>query len=129
MQLATGATLDLNGASQQIASLNDYVSGSQGTVTNGAAVPATLTLAPSGGTAIFSGSISDGSGGVSLVINGNGTQILAGLNTYSGATMISSGTLQVGNGGASGSLGTGAITNNAVLAFNRGDSATLGRRR
>jgi autotransporter-associated beta strand protein len=43
---------------------------------------------------------------------------LAGANTYSGGTLISAGTLQVGNGGATGSL-TGAITNNAALAYNR----------
>ena len=97
VQIASGATLDLNGASQQVASLNDYVSGSQGTVTNSAAVPATLTLAPTGGTATFSGSIGDGSGGVSLAINGSGTQVLKGANTFSGATTVSAGTLNLSN--------------------------------
>ena len=36
VSIASGATLDLNGANQQVASLNDYVAGSQGTVTNSA---------------------------------------------------------------------------------------------
>ena len=126
VQLASGAALDLNGESQQILSLNDYVSGSQGMVTNGAATPATLMLAPSGGTAIFSGSIGDGSGGVSLTINGNGTQVLAGSNTYSGATTISAGTLQVGNGGGGASIGsTSGVLNNASLVFNHNDGVTF----
>ena len=124
VQIASGATLDLNGASQQVASLNDYVSGSQGAVTNTAATPATLTLAPSGGTAIFSGSIGDGSGGVSLVLNGNGTQILAGSNTYSGATTISAGTLQIGNGGSGEYLASPTISNSGALVFNHADTLT-----
>jgi autotransporter-associated beta strand protein len=96
VQLATGAALDLNGGFEQIASLNDYVPGSsQGTVTNGAATSATLMLSPSGGTATFSGAIQDGTGQVSLVMNGAGTQILAGSNTYTGATTITAGTLQL----------------------------------
>src|SRR5439155_21094309 len=45
-------------------------------------------------------------------------------NTYSGVTLVNAGTLQVGNSGAVGSLGTGNVTNNADLAFNRSDLAT-----
>lgn len=45
-------------------------------------------------------------------------------NNLSGPTTISGGTLQVGNGASSGSLGSGAVTNNATLSFNRTD-ATL----
>jgi len=52
---------------------------------------------------------------------GANTLILTGSNSY-GATTISQGVLQVGNGGASGSLGTGAVTNNANLTFNRTDN-------
>ena len=123
VQIAAGATLDLNGFSQQVGSLNDCVPGSQGMVTNGAATPATLTLAPSGGTATFSGSIGDGNGGVSLVINGAGVQVLAGSNTYSGATTIVGGTLQIGNGGSGEGLASPSVTmsNNATLAFNHAD--------
>src|SRR5207247_1063374 len=53
------------------------------------------------------------------------TLILTNANTYSGSTLISAGTLQVGNGGASGTLGTGDVTNNAALVFNRSDTVTL----
>jgi autotransporter-associated beta strand protein len=45
-------------------------------------------------------------------------------NNLSGPTLISAGTLQIGNGASAGSLGSGAVTNNATLSFNRGD-ATL----
>ncbi len=54
--------------------------------------------------------------------SGTGNLALAGNNTFSGATTVNSGTLQLGNGGAAAALGTGSITNNSVLAFNRNDS-------
>ncbi|MDB5376873.1 MAG: hypothetical protein JWR00_1319, partial [Rubritepida sp.] len=56
---------------------------------------------------------------------GTGTTILTGANSYSGVTTISSGTLQVGAGGTTGTLGSGNVVNNAALAFNRSDAATL----
>ncbi len=56
---------------------------------------------------------------------GAGTTILTGNNSYSGPTLISAGTLQVGDGGASGTLGTGAVSNDSVLAFNRSDTLTV----
>jgi autotransporter-associated beta strand protein len=59
-----------------------------------------------------------------LVQMGTGTTTLVANNTtYSGGTLISRGTLQVGSGAntaTDGSLGTGNVTNNATLAFNRG---------
>ncbi len=54
-----------------------------------------------------------------------GTLILAGTNTFAGGTTIFGGTLQIGNGGATGTLGSGNVTNNAVLSFNRDNSANL----
>ena len=45
-------------------------------------------------------------------------------NNLSGPVTISGGTLQVGNSDAFGTLGSGAVTNNAALSFNRAD-ATL----
>lgn len=67
----------------------------------------------------------DGSG--SLRATGGGTTVLTGTNSYGGTTGIAAGsTLQVGAGGASGSLGTGAVTNDGTLVFNRSDAVTIG---
>ncbi|WP_327520805.1 autotransporter-associated beta strand repeat-containing protein [Bosea sp. (in: a-proteobacteria)] len=63
------------------------------------------------------GSVISGSGSVTQ--SGGGTLILTNTNSYTGGTTITTGsTLQVGNGGTTGTLGTGAITNDGVLAYN-----------
>jgi autotransporter-associated beta strand protein len=51
--------------------------------------------------------------------------ILSGNNTYTGATTITAGILQIGDGGSSGTLGTGPVTNNDTLTFNRSDNALV----
>jgi fibronectin-binding autotransporter adhesin len=56
---------------------------------------------------------------------GSGTLTLTAANSYSGTTTISAGTLQVGNNGITGTLGTGAISDNASLVFNRSDAITI----
>ena len=100
----SGATLDLYGTGQQTLSLGNY-NGGGGTVTNTAASLGTLLLAPAASTsATFGGSIQDGSGGVAVTIDGPGTEVFSGVNTYSGPTTISAGTLRV----------TGSIANRAV---------------
>jgi len=56
----------------------------------------------------------------------NRTAILTGTNSY-GATYIAAGsTLQIGNGGTSGTLGTGAVTNDGTLVFNHGFDPLFG---
>jgi autotransporter-associated beta strand protein len=60
-----------------------------------------------------------------LFQGGSGTVILTGNNTYSGTTTVSAGTLQIGSGGTAGSLGTGAVVDNANLALNRSDTVTF----
>ena len=114
-------SFDLNGISQTVDSLADDSFGANGTVINNGATPVVLTLAPAGGSAAFSGSHSGRRPAErALTLNGAGTQILAGNNTYSGLTTITAGTLQLGNGGATGSINsTSSLVNNSVLAFNR----------
>jgi outer membrane autotransporter protein len=80
------------------------------------------TFDTNGNAATLSGAIS-GTGALSKA--GAGTLTLTGANTYGGTTTISGGTLQIGAGGAGGTLGTGAVTNNAALAFNRFGTHTV----
>lgn len=60
-----------------------------------------------------------------LTASGSGTVVLLGTNTYTGQTSVNAGTLQVGNGGTTGQLGTGAVVDSAVLAFNRSNNLTV----
>ena len=53
------------------------------------------------------------------------TATLTANNGYSGTTTISAGVLQIGEGGTTGSLGTGAVTNNGTLTFNRSDDVSV----
>jgi autotransporter-associated beta strand protein len=131
------AVLDLNGYSDTINSLagtgtvrnnlnqvNYNGSGLQYTTNGGAAgQSAVLTIGSTGSlnanpspTTTFSGVIANGSGGLGsagtlgIIMGGNGTQILAGTNTYTGPTTINAGTLSLA---ATGSLAAGsAVTIN-----------------
>ncbi|MCZ7586715.1 MAG: autotransporter-associated beta strand repeat-containing protein [Deltaproteobacteria bacterium] len=69
--------------------------------------------------------IQNGSGTMAVTITGSGAQTLTGTNTYSGGTTISSGTLLVGQDTSSGTLGSGAVVNNASLVFYRYDTWTF----
>jgi fibronectin-binding autotransporter adhesin len=62
------------------------------------------------------------SGSGSVVQSGSGVTTLSGANDYSGGTTISAGMLAVDTGG---SLGSGAVNNNAVLAFSGSDSKSV----
>jgi fibronectin-binding autotransporter adhesin len=119
--VVNGGTIDLNGFSTTVSTLN----GTGGTIlTNGA--PGTLTIT-SGGT--FAGALQNGSGTLSLTQSG-GTLTLTGANTYGGTTTISAGTFQIGNGGTSGSLNTaGNVADSGSLVFDNispGATSTLG---
>ena len=71
-------------------------------------------------TVTFPGVIS----GTGQVVQIDGTTILTGDSTYTGATRIVTGTLQLGNGGTTGSI-LGDVTDNGTLAFNRSDTVTF----
>jgi fibronectin-binding autotransporter adhesin len=58
-------------------------------------------------------------GGGSLVKSSTGKLTLTAANSYTGGTIINSGTLQIGTDGATGTLGTGNVTNNGTLRFDR----------
>jgi autotransporter-associated beta strand protein len=82
--------------------------------TSGNAVTGLLRLNNATGTSTFSGIIQDG-GTVGNVLsvekNNAGTQVLSGVNTYTGATTINAGSLLVGAASV-GSLGNTAVTVN-----------------
>ena len=121
VSIGGGGVLDLSGFSPTIGLLSGA-----GTLTNTAiSSTSTLTLAPASGSATFSGVIANGSGQTSLILNGPATQVLSGLNTYSGPTTITAGTLQIGNGGATGSIGnTAGVSDSGLLAFNLSSGTT-----
>ena len=111
VNVASGATLDLNGFDQNVNALSGA-----GNIALG---NATLGVVNATANSEFDGVIS---GAGSLNKTGMDTLVLGGNNTFTGDTTISSGTLQVGNGGVSGAL-TGNIVNNAALVFNRSDAS------
>ena len=106
---AAGTTLDNTPAATSLA--NAIVLNPSANLTVAGSNPLTLTGAVSG----------DGG----LTKNGASTLILTADNSYAGGTTINSGTLQVGDGGATGSVGTGAVLNDASLVFNRSGIVTV----
>ena len=96
LAISASAVFDLGGANQTIASLSNGNGNGGGSVIDSAAtLPSVLTLSPTGGSTTFSGSILGGGtlGAIELVLNGSGTQVLAGTNTYTGGTVVTSGEL------------------------------------
>ncbi len=61
-----------------------------------------------------------------MVKDGSGNVVMAVANNYSGSTTISNGTLQVGNGGSAGSIGSGPLIDNGIIAFNQPINITYG---
>jgi len=80
----------------------------------------------SSATGTFAGSIV---GSSALLLDGPGTLILSGSNTYTGGTTISGGTLTIGNAGSLGSggvyAGNIAIGNSAVFNYSGSSAQTL----
>lgn len=115
VQVASGATLDLSGDSDQsLVSLANAGNGGGSVIVGGSrlAVGDTNDLT-------FAGTIS---GAGVLEKTGSGSLILTGTNTYAGGTVVDAGTLEVTQ------TGLGAIiTNNGVLSFDLATDASLGK--
>ena len=103
---ASGATLDLNGLNQTIASLSG-TAGSRLMLGS-----ATLTVGGDNSSSTFSGVIS-GTGVLSK--NGTGTLSLGGANTFTGSTLIHAGTLKLLNGGGLPASGTISVAANSLF--------------
>ena len=64
-------------------------------------------------------------GSTTLVKSNTGVVAITADNSFSGGTLIVGGTVQIGDGSlSSGSLGSGNVTNNATLIYNRPDNLT-----
>jgi len=107
----------LSGASGNLATI--ISSGYTGSVT-------ALNLNPISGSVTYGGAIADATTGMTLTKTGGGTQILSGVNTYTGITTIRGGTLQVGNGttgSLNGTTGT-ALTFTGTGIFNVAEASS-----
>ena len=121
LQVTSGGVFDMGGGVQTVSSLTDGGGGGGGRVINSnTGTTSTLTLSPTGGTTTFTGSIVGGSGSgvISLVMSGSGTQVLAGTNTYTGGTTVSSGTLDF--------AGPEATPSEGIVTVNPGGYVVLG---
>ncbi len=108
---------------------NDYVNFDDSSSVNNVNLSGALSVS---GMTMLNGSKTYHFGGTGSLTNsgtlqmtGGGTVIIAnaGNNDFRGLMTISSGTLQVGDGGTGGNLGSGIITNNGSLVFDRSDNA------
>lgn len=118
LTVGAGGTFDMGGFAGRFGSLNGA-----GTVTNGGAAAAALSVGSDNTNSAFTGSIQNGTGAVSLTKIGTGTLSLGGTNTYSGTTTVNSGALLVNGSIASavtvnagGTLGgNGSISNDVSI--------------
>ena len=96
--IASSSTLDLGGVNQQIASLG----GAGSVINSNTGATSVLTISPTGGSTTFNGGILGGGalGTIDLVLNGPGTLVLSGSNTYTGGTTVDAGTLAITTAGA-----------------------------
>ncbi|MFI5377919.1 MAG: beta strand repeat-containing protein, partial [Tepidisphaerales bacterium] len=118
LNIASGATMDLNNSSQTIGALNGPA-GSLVTLGTG-----TLTVAGGPPAGSFAGTIS---GAGSLAVSGTGHLTLTNANTYLGGTAISGGTLVAANGSTGSATGPGAVTlNGGTLAGNLAGGSIAG---
>ncbi|EDC1110513.1 autotransporter outer membrane beta-barrel domain-containing protein [Salmonella enterica subsp. enterica serovar Senftenberg] len=134
LELNTGGTFDnaISGSGQVVKSGDDVLTLSGANSYSGGTLISDGTLVASNVEALGSGDVTDNatlelntggtfdnaiSGSGQVVKSGDETLTLSGSNTYTGGTLISGGTLVATNVEA---LGTGDVTDNAVLELNTG---------
>jgi len=108
---------DLNGQNQEVAGLADAVVAStvytDHVVTNSSSTLKALTVnTPTGSLTSFGGVMQ---GTLSFVKTGAGTQVLSGVNTYTGATTINAGTLALSGSGSISSSATITVGSSGVF--------------
>jgi len=74
-----------------------------------------VSVASAADTLTLSGGIGQGASGIGMTINGAGTVVLSGVNTYAGGTTLSSGTLDVTGAGTLGSSGNALTVSGGTL--------------
>ncbi|EDD2828287.1 autotransporter outer membrane beta-barrel domain-containing protein [Salmonella enterica subsp. enterica] len=134
LELNTGGTFDnaISGSGQVVKSGDDVLTLSGANSYSGGTLISDGTLVASNVEALGTGDVTDNatlelntggtfdnviSGSGQVVKSGDDTLTLSGSNTYTGGTLISDGTLVASNADA---LGTGDVTDNAVLELNTG---------
>jgi autotransporter-associated beta strand protein len=100
------SVLNLAGINQTVGSL----AGNGGTIGDSTASTTSILTINGGGGQSYSGTLQNGTGTLSLVKTGVGTQSLGGANTYSGGTIVAGGLLSLVNASATSATGTGAVT-------------------
>jgi len=125
-QINSNATVTVNGGTFELNAHNDSVGtvilDNSGSILNGGNTSKTLSATNFD---FRNGAAASKLGGGSLTKSTGATVILSGNNAYTNGTLISAGLLQLGNGANTGLLGSGPVTNNAMLVLNRSDAFNL----
>ena len=94
-----------------------------GVITNTGPATATLSVnVPAASGSTYAGTITDGYNQLGLSLGGQGEEVLAGSNSYSGGTTVQNGVLQLGSPAA---LGTGQLAANGGTLDLAGYSVTV----
>ena len=118
--ILTGTNTYSGGTTVEAGTLQLGNGGTTGSIVGNVAIAGGATLAFNRSNSLVLDGVVSGEGAVRQA--GTGTTILAADNSYSGGTLIAAGTLQVGNGGTTGTLGSGPVVDDGVLAISRSGS-------
>jgi autotransporter-associated beta strand protein len=117
----SGGAFNFTGSSPSLSLETTNGSGTTFSVTNPLSFGTTLNVSGAGtATFVLAGNIT-GAGGITKT--GASALMFTGTNSYSGTTTISAGMLSIGNNTSTGTLGSGAVTNDGTLRFLRSDTS------